>query len=240
MAIFGVPVLHEDDALRAVRAAVELHAAMAERNAELRRDFGVHIDLRTGVNTGEVLVGEAIGGQDITLGNVTNVAARLEQIANPGEILLGDVTYRLVRDAVTADLLAPLALKGKGVPVEAWRLLAVKPGAAGHIRRLDAPMIGRDRELALLVQAFDRTAADGASHLVTLLGMAGAGTSRMLGELMRRASGRATVLRGQCLDYGEGMTYRPLTEVVRQAAGVGPADDPAEVHRRIRALFPAD
>src|SRR4029079_14984066 len=117
-------------------------------------------------------------------------------------------------------LLPPLALKGKGVPVEAWRLLAVKPGAAGHARRLDLRWVGRERELTLLLQAFERTVADRAAHRVALLGMAGAGKSRMLHELLHRAAGRATVRRGQCLDYGEGMTYRPLRDVVRQAAGL--------------------
>jgi class 3 adenylate cyclase/tetratricopeptide (TPR) repeat protein len=240
MAVFGVPVVHEDDALRAVRAAVELHTGLAERNAQLLQDFGVELHLRTGVNTGEIVVGEGFAGQEITIGDVVNVAARLEQMANPGEILLGDATCRLVRDAVTAQLLAPLALKGKGVAVEAWRLLALKPGAAGHTRMLDAPMVGREHELELLLQAFRRTVADRTSHLVTLLGPAGVGKSRMLQELLARAGGRARVLRGRCLDYGEGMTYWPIEEVVRQAAGSTATDDTAVTRRKIAALFPAE
>jgi class 3 adenylate cyclase/tetratricopeptide (TPR) repeat protein len=240
MAIFGVPAVREDDALRAVRAAAELHASLGALNAELQRDFGVQLNLRTGVNTGEVVVGESFGGQDIALGDVVNVAARLEQVADAGEVLLGDATYRLARDAVTAEPLAPLALKGKGVPVEAWRLLAVKPGAAGHARRLDTPMVGREREVALFLQAFERTVAEHTSHLVTLLGPAGVGKSRMLHELLTRVRGGATVLRGHCLDYGEGMTYWPLAEAVRQAAGASAADDPADVRRKIAALLPGD
>ena len=182
---------------------------------------------------------ETYGSQDITIGDVVNVAARLEQLAGPGEILMGDVTYRLVRDAVTAQMLAPLMVKGKGVPVEAWRLLAVKPGAAGHARLLDAPLVGREHELGLLLRAFERTVSERTAHLVTLLGTAGAGKSRMLQELRTRTGGRAQLLRGRCPDYGEGMTYWPLTEVVRQAAGVT-ATDPVEIRRRITALFPAD
>src|SRR4051794_14458601 len=240
MAVFGVPVAHEDDALRAVRAAAELHAGLAERNAQLEGEFGVQLQLRTGVNTGEIVLAESYGGQDITIGDVVNVAARLEQLAEAGEILLGDVTYHLVRDAVTAQMLAPLMVKGKGVPVEAWRLLAVKPGAAGHARLLDTPLVGREHELGLLLRAFERTVSERTSHLVTLLGTAGAGKSRMLQELLTRAGGRAKVLRGRCPDYGEGMTYWPLAEVVRQAAGASATDDPAETRRRIAALFPAD
>jgi class 3 adenylate cyclase/tetratricopeptide (TPR) repeat protein len=240
MAVFGVPVVHEDDALRAVRAAAELHTSLSERNTQLEQDFGVQLRLRTGVNTGEIVLAETFGGQDITIGDVVNVAARLEQLAAPGEILLGDVTYRLVRDAVTAQMLAPLMVKGKGVPVEAWRLLAVKPGAAGHARLLDGPLVGREHELGLLLRAFERTVNDRTTHLVTLLGTAGAGKSRMLQELLTRAGSRAQMLRGRCPDYGEGMTYWPLVEVVRQAAGATATDDPAETRRRISALFPAD
>ena len=238
VAVFGVPLLREDDALRAVRAAAELHAGLGALNSELEHDFGVRLNLRTGLNTGEVVVGGAVAGQDIALGDVANVSARLEQMAAPGEILLGDATHRLVRDAVTVELLAPLKLKGKGLAVVAWRLLAVKPGAAGHARRLDARMVGRDRELTLLVQAFERTVAENTSHLVTLLGPSGVGKSRMLHELLTRVRGSATVLRGHCLAYGEGMTYWPLADVVHQAAGVSVTDDPGEVRRRVQALIP--
>jgi len=238
VAVFGIPLLREDDALRAVRAASELHAGLGALNAELQRDFGVTLNLRTGLNTGEVVVGDAVAGQDIALGDVVNVSARLEQMAAPGETLLGDATYRLVRDAVTVELLAPLMLKGKGIAVSAWRLLAVKPGAAGHARRLDAPMVGRARELTLLREAFERTVAADTSHVVTLLGPSGVGKSRMIRELLTRVRGSATVLRGQCLAYGEGMTYWPLVDVVHQAAGASVTDDPGEVRRKIRALIP--
>lgn len=240
MAVFGIPVVHEDDAVRAVRAAAELHAGLADLAAGLEQDFGVRLDLRTGVNTGEIVLADSFGSQDITIGDVINVAARLEQVADPGEILLGDATYRLVRDAVTAQMLAPLMVKGKGVPVEAWRLLAVKPGAMGHARLLDTPLVGREHELELLLRALERTVGERTSHLVTLLGPAGAGKSRMAKELLTRAGDRAQVLRGRCPDYGEGMTYWPLGEVIRQAAGITEPADPAENRRRIAALFPAE
>jgi hypothetical protein len=189
------------------------------------------------VNTGETVVGGSVGGQDLALGDATNVAARLEQVASPGEVLLGDATYRLVRDAVTAEPLAPLELKGRGVAVDAWRLVAVKPGAAGHARLMDAPMVGRARELRLLREAFDRAVGGHTARLVTLLGAAGVGKSRMLQELLAGVGEGTTVLRGRCLDYGQGTTYLPLAEIIRQAAGAAATDEPADVRRKVSEVL---
>ena len=129
MAVFGIPVVREDDALRAVRAAAELRTALAELNAELVRDHGVSLELRTGVNTGEVLAGDPAAAQALALGDTVNVAARLEQVASSGEVLLGHATWALVRDAVEATALDALTLKGKSAPVGAWRLERVNPVA---------------------------------------------------------------------------------------------------------------
>ncbi|MGZ8653027.1 MAG: adenylate/guanylate cyclase domain-containing protein, partial [Actinomycetota bacterium] len=145
MAVFGVPQVHEDDALRAVRAASEMRAALAELNPELDRDHGMTLACRIGVNTGDVVAG--VGDQKIVTGDAVNVAARLEQAASPGEILLGERTFSLVRDAVFAEPVADLSLKGKTDPVPAHRLIEVTPGAAGFARHLDAPIVGREREL---------------------------------------------------------------------------------------------
>ena len=240
MAVFGLPSAREDDALRAVRAAAELHASLEDLNQTLQRDWQVSLNLRTGVNTGEVVIGAAVGGQDITLGDVVNVAARLETAADPGTVLIGDATYRLSRDAVTAEMLPPMTVRGRGVPVDAWRLLAVKPGASGHARRLDAPIVGRTRELTLLRQALDRTVAERSAHLVTVIGSGGAGKSRLLNELLTQVGDRAAVLRGQCLSYGDGLTYSPLAEVVRQAVAANPEDDAAAVRRRLTEVLPGD
>jgi class 3 adenylate cyclase/tetratricopeptide (TPR) repeat protein len=240
MAVFGLPAAREDDALRAVRAAAELHASLEDLNETLQRDWQVSLNLRTGVNTGEVVIGAAVGGQDITLGDVVNVAARLETAADPGTVLIGDSTYRLSRDAVTAEMLPPMTVRGRGVPVDAWRLLAVKPGASGHARRLDAPIVGRTRELTLLRQALDRTVAERSAHLVTVTGSGGAGKSRLLNELLTQVGDRAMVLRGQCLSYGDGLTYSPLAEVVRQAVGASPEDDAAAVRTRLAAILPGE
>jgi class 3 adenylate cyclase len=207
MAVFGIRTLHEDDALRAVRAAADIRDTLAALNEELRQSRGLAVVFRTGVNTGEVVAGDPSAGQTLVTGDTVNTAARLEQAAPPGEILLGQATYRLVRDAVVAERVAPIEAKGKAVPVPAYRLVSVISGAAGHARRLDAPMVGRDRELRLLTDAFDRAVADRASQLVTVLGTAGVGKSRLVQEFRERIESRAIFLVGRCLSYGEGITY---------------------------------
>jgi hypothetical protein len=160
MAVFGVPNVHEDDALRAVRAAGEMREALVALNKELERDHGVSLAARIGVNTGEVVAGDP-QGQTLVTGDAVNVAARLEQAADPGSVLLGEDTMRLVRDAVAAEPLEPLLMKGKSDPIPAFRLIEVTTGVAGVARRLDSPMVGRDRPLAQLRQAFDAAVADG-------------------------------------------------------------------------------
>src|SRR5579864_7112133 len=149
MAVFGIPRVHEDDALRAVRAAAEIR----ERLPALAQEVGVELRFRTGVNTGPVLTGE---GENLAIGDAVNVAARLEQAAAPGEIVLGADTLALVRDAVEVEVLEPLTLKGKSESVTAYRLLRVDPAAPGIARHLEAPLVGRQRELALLRQAWQR------------------------------------------------------------------------------------
>jgi class 3 adenylate cyclase/tetratricopeptide (TPR) repeat protein len=220
MACFGVPAAHEDDALRAVRAAAEVGERIAALNEELAQEPGVRLGVRTGVNTGEVVVGDPASGQFFATGDAVNVAARLEGAAEPGEILLGPLTYGLVRDAVRAEALEPLRLKGKARPVEAWRLIDVLPDVPAFTRRLDAPFVGRGEELTILRAVFDRTREERACELVTIVGAPGVGKSRLARELVTEVGGEARVLVGRCLPYGEGITYWPLVEVVRQAAGI--------------------
>jgi class 3 adenylate cyclase len=207
MAVFGIPVVQEDDALRAVRAAAEIR----ERLPAVAAEVGVELRFRTGVNTGSVLAGE---GENLAIGDAVNVAARLEQAAAPGEIVLGADTLALVRDAVRVQTLPPLVLKGKSEPVVAFRLEAVDPVAAGVARHLDAPLVGRRRELARLRDAWEATVLDSTCHLFTLLGSAGVGKSRLVGELLAGVGGAATVLRGRCLHYGDGITFWPLVEAL--------------------------
>ena len=204
MAVFGVPTIREDDALRAVRAAQEL------------RD-SVDIPIRIGVNTGEVVTGS---GDSLVTGDAVNVAARLEQAAGAGEVLLGARTYELVRGAVDAELLAPIDAKGKTEPLTAYRLGTVT-GEAGVARRLDAPFVGRAREQAVLAGAWERCVSERACALFTILGTAGVGKSRLAAEFLDRVD--ATVVRGRCLSYGEGITYWPVVEVVKQLLADGPA-----------------
>ena len=234
MAVFGIPILHEDDALRAVRAAWEMRAALAGLNDDLERDRGVTIATRTGVNTGEVVAGDPSAGQTLVTGDMVNTAARLEQAAAPGEILLGDMTLRLVRDAVVVDEPEALELKGKSEPVLAHRLVEISLEAAGHARHLDSPMIGRDRELALITESFDRAVSERECHLFTLLGPAGVGKSRLVEEFLNRVASDAVVLRGRCLPYGEGITFYPVADVVRQAVGEG------DVGEGVRTLIEED
>ena len=210
MAVFGIPVLHEDDALRAVRAASDLRDALGALNEGLQADYATTLELRIGVNTGEVVTGTE---ERLATGDAVNVAARLEAAAQPGEILLGAETRALVRDAVVAEPVEPLDLKGKAAPVSAFRLVSV--GSDAPSRRLGGPMVGRARELARLQAAMAQAVADGSCQLFTLLGAAGVGKSRLAQEFLAGLDG-ATVLRGTCLSYGEGITYWPVVEVLKQ------------------------
>jgi class 3 adenylate cyclase/tetratricopeptide (TPR) repeat protein len=224
MAVFGVPAVHEDDALRAVRAAVEMREAVEALNSELERERGVRIQIRTGVNSGEVVAGEPSDGQMLVTGDAVNVAARLEQAAGPGEILIGEKTRQLVRDAVRVDPVGSLAVKGKESGVLAWRLVEVLDHAPPLARRLDSPLIGRERELAQLRQAFGHAFEERRIYLFTVLGVAGIGKSRLAAELTATVSDAADIVVGRCLPYGEGITFWPLVEIVRDL--IGEAEDP--------------
>ncbi|MDP9269745.1 MAG: AAA family ATPase, partial [Chloroflexota bacterium] len=236
MAVFGIPALHEDDALRAVRAAAELRDAVATLSVELVQERGVEFAVRIGVNTGEVVVGDPGSSQTLVTGDPVNVAARLEQAAKPGEILLGAPTHQLVRDAVTVEPVAAMRLKGKTDAVPALRLVSVDAQAAGHARRLDAPLIGRQRELTLLAQAFERAIEENAAHLFTLLGPPGVGKSRLVGEFLAQQRDRVTIYEGRCLPYGDGITYWPMREVVRRAAEITDGDTSEAATAKIRGL----
>jgi class 3 adenylate cyclase/tetratricopeptide (TPR) repeat protein len=236
MAVFGIPAVHEDDALRAVRAASEMREALADLNRELERDHGVTVEARTGVNTGQVVAGDPSRRQTLATGDAINTAARLEQAAAPGEILLGAPTFRLVRDGVKVDTMKPLELKGKEGAVEAFRLRDVLPEAEAITRRLDSPMVGRDREHQVLRLAFDRAVEEKTCHLVTVLGAAGVGKSRLIEEFLGSLSDDVTVLRGRCVPYGEGITFWPVAEVVRSAGGIGEEEPAEDARAKLRAL----
>ena len=223
MAVFGVPVVHEDDALRAVRAAVDIREELVRLNEELQRVAGVRIQVRTGLSTGEVLASDPIGAGTFVTGDAVNEAARLEQRAQPDEILLSLATYRLVRDAVSVETLDPLTVRGKLEPVRAFRVIGIRPGSSGHMRHLDAPLVGRETERQLLTAAFERALREGNCHLVTVLGPAGIGKTRLVAEAVGSFRERAAVLSARCLAYGEDLAFRPLRDLVEQAASLGRA-----------------
>ena len=214
LGVFGIPVVHEDDALRAVRAAVELRDELARLNDELGHVYGVRIDVRTGINTGEVFAGDPAHGDPFATGDAVVVAQRLEANAAGGEILVGDPTIRLVRAAVTAEQIQPLVLKGKSEPIAAWRLLDVEPGVAGVSRRMDSPFVDRHAELARLREEFARADTERTCRVVTVLGEPGVGKSRLAAELVASVAEPTLVLEGRCLPYGKGVTYWPLVEIV--------------------------
>jgi len=214
MAVFGIPELHEDDALRAVRAAAELRGALAVLNDELERDLGVRLGIRVGVNTGEVVAGDGTGGQMLATGDAVNVAKRLEESARTGEILLGEPTRRLVENAVVLEPRENLTLKGKSEPHAAWNALAVIEGASAYARRLDAPLIGREADLKQLRAAYDDAVTTRSCRLFTVVGPAGIGKSRLSAELCASLRDEATTLTGRCLAYGDGITFWPLVEIV--------------------------
>jgi class 3 adenylate cyclase/tetratricopeptide (TPR) repeat protein len=208
MAVFGVPTVREDDALRAVRAAVELRDA-------------AQIDVRIGVNTGEVVTGV---GETLVTGDAVNVAARLEQAAGVGEVLAGESTYQLVRDAVHAELLPPIEAKGKAEPLTAYRVKSLT-GDTAYARRTDAPLVGRDRERDQLGDAWERARSERACVQFTILGAAGVGKSRLVVEFLNGLDG--SIVTGRCLSYGEGITYWPLVEAVKQLLRDEPAPNAA-------------
>ncbi|MGK5110884.1 ATP-binding protein [Geodermatophilus sp. CPCC 205506] len=240
MGVFGVPTVHEDDALRAVRAAADLRDAMRGLNDELAGQWGVELTLRMGLNTGQVIAGDPAGGQTLVTGDAVNVAARFEQAAGPSEILIGPVTWTLVRDAVVAEPVAGLVLKGKDDVSQAYRLVSVTPNVLGRARRTDTPMVGRERERRLLDQAFERSVAESGCHLFTVLGPAGVGKSRLVHDFLADVRATATVVRGRCLDYGEGITFWPIVEIAREAAGAEETDDVERLRARLTELMAGD
>ena len=218
MAVFGVPHVHEDDALRAVRAAVEMREALNRLNEELAGERRPQLRIRIGVNSGEVVTGDE--ATTLVTGDAVNTAKRLEEAAGPDEILIGEQTRRLVENAAVLEPSPPVEAKGKRKPVEAWRVLGTIEGAEPFARRTDTPIVDRAVERARLLAAYEEAVAERSCRVVTVLGAAGIGKSKLAADLLSSAEGRATVLVGRCLPYGEGITFWPVVELVRAAGGI--------------------
>ena len=210
MAVFGVPELHEDDALRATRAAVDIRDRLLELGEEAKAEWDVTLAARIAVTTGEVHVLSAPGQELHVSGAAASMASRLEKKAPAGGILIGAETHRLVRDAVQAE----------AVEDDAWRLDELIAGASGYARRLDAPLVGREEQLRRLGVAFANARDAKRCQVVTVVGEAGIGKTRLIRELMTRIGENARALVGRCVSYGEGATYLPIAEIVGQAAPV--------------------
>jgi class 3 adenylate cyclase/tetratricopeptide (TPR) repeat protein len=236
MAVFGLPTAHEDDALRAVRAAAEMKSRLASLNDELQRRWGVTLRNRTGVNTGEVVAGDVTSGQRLVTGDTVNTAARLEQAAPALEVLLGEPTYQLVRSAVEVEPVEPLQLKGKAADVPAYRLVSVQE-LGQQERTRHRVFVGRERELDRLRTVYDDVVARATPHTVTVLADAGVGKSRLMEEFLGPLGEHAQILSGRCLPYGRGITFWALGEIVRSAAGIGDQEPPATAIERLRAAI---
>jgi adenylate cyclase len=228
MAVFGAPVAHEDDPERAVRAGIAMQAAMEEINKGIEAAAGVSFSLRVGINSGDVLAGQVGDGYTV-IGDAVNVASRLQAAARPDSVTVGEITHRLTRGTIEYDELEPLELKGKAEPVPAWeaiRLLVSGTGTRGA--RVAAPLIGREDESALLLSLFDRVVREGRPDLVTVIGQAGVGKSRLLRELAMQIADREEKVAfrvGHCPAYGAGLAYWALGEIIRGQFEIVDTDD---------------
>ena len=229
-AVFGLPLVHEDDALRAVRAADEVRGRLTPAPDGQGDGSAARLEVRIGVSTGEVVTGGVPGAHLRTTGEPLSLSSRLAHAAGAGEIALDHATSRLVRDAV---LVEPLERR-----TDAVRLREVVDTPRGHSRRFDSPMIGREREHRRLRDTFELSVTRSSCQLFTVLGTAGVGKSRLVHEFLHDVGGRATVARGRCLPYGEGITLWPILEAVKDVAQLDDAESPERMRARLRDLLP--
>jgi class 3 adenylate cyclase/tetratricopeptide (TPR) repeat protein len=236
VALFGAPVAHEDDPERAVRAALAIRNAIDELNAE---DEWLDLKIRIGVNTGEALVvvgAKASEGEGMASGDVMNTAARLQSAAPVDGILVGELTYNATREAITYRDAEPVAAKGKSEPVSVWEAVAVREDVP-RAPALRTELVGRSAQVEQLMEAWDTVVHARRPGLVTVLGPPGVGKSRLIGEAAARAAEHGAVHWGRCLPYGEGITYWPVTELVKSAAGILQSDDRAVLGQRLEQFI---
>jgi class 3 adenylate cyclase len=240
LAVFGIPQAHEDDPERAVRAALAARERFSAFADDLERRYGAAVGLRIGVNTGEVVSSReaAARGELMVSGDAVNVAARLQQGASPGEILVGQRTQAATVRSVSYGARRSLDAKGKSAPVAGWDVRAVETEPAARASASSAPLIGREEELTVLEAVAARTQRERVPQLVTLFGPAGVGKSRLVEELLGRFP-RARVLKGRCLPYGEGITYWPLAEAAKADAGILETDSGDVALEKLRTAVDA-
>jgi class 3 adenylate cyclase/CRP-like cAMP-binding protein/tetratricopeptide (TPR) repeat protein len=236
VAVFGVPAAHEDDPIRAVRAALAMHHRLASVNDELERTSGERLAMRIGINTGEVVTATGVDRASLVTGEPVNIAARFEAMAEPGTVVVGERTYRDSRRVIDYRSLGEVTVKGIGRPLGAWAVVgerAEEPGARA------TPMVGRDEELDLIEVLFARALRERRPAMVTILGPAGIGKSRLSHEFAAgvERSARAVVARGRCLPYGEGLTYWPLAEILKADLGILDSDPPEAILERAVAIL---
>ncbi|HEY6469230.1 MAG TPA: adenylate/guanylate cyclase domain-containing protein [Candidatus Dormibacteraeota bacterium] len=236
MAVWGAPVAFEDDAERAVRAALDLVAAVAALGREIEEPA---LQVRAGVLTGEAAVTLGAEAQGMVAGSLVNTASRIQTEATPGTVLVGDETQAASEAAVVYEDAGQRTLKGVSEPVQLWRALRVVAlrGGAEKSEGLEAPFIGRDRELRLMKDLFHASAEERKAHLVSVVGIAGIGKSRLCWEFFKYIDGIQDVVythRGRCLAYGEGVTYWALAEMVRMRAGISEAEDTATALKKLQ------
>ena len=228
-AVFGLPVVHEDDALRGVRAASEIRARLASLAEELERERSLHFEFRIGVSTGKVVTGGETEPRLGATGEPLMVSSRLGQAGQRGDILLDEGTRPLLRDAVVVESTRIASLV-------AFRLVELRDAPASHPTRFDSPMVGRERERRRLHDAFEQAVGDHSCQLFTVLGAAGVGKSRLVREFLGDVADEALRARGRCLPYGEGITYWPLMAALREAVGLEDTDSPEEIREKLAAF----
>ncbi len=237
MGVFGAPVAHEDDPERAVRAGLAMQGAMEEANRQSQEKYGVAFSLRVGINSGEVMAG-AVGDRYTVMGDPVNVAARLQAAGRPDSVTVGESTYRASHETISYERLEPLTLKGKEEPVPAWEATGVLSETRRGPGRAQTPLIGREEEAGLLNSLVERVEREGRPYLVTVIGQAGVGKSRLLRELtttLAKSDQPPTIRRGQCPPYGAGIAYWALAEVLNDEFEIRDNDAPEVAWEKLRA-----
>ena len=237
MAVWGTPVAQEDDAERAVRAALELVDAVGE----FGRDAGMaHLAARAAVLTGEAAVNLGAAGQGMVAGDLVNAASRVQTLAEPGSVLVGEATRRATERAIAYSNAGTHEVKGRSEPIALWRAVRITAGRGGELKRdiLEPPFVGREREFRLLKELFQASSDQRKAHLVSIIGIAGIGKSRLAWELQKYLDGHDRMIRwhqGRCLAYGEGVSYWALAEMVRMRAGIAEGEEAASARPKLRA-----